>query len=82
MEKNNDSIDRQNNHQQLRNIAQPSPMLQIETFKQQLQAYWRKTSENQSDENKQRKFTKGSYQKDSEKVLGRRSNRLAFTRSG
>jgi len=45
-------FDREGNHEQLRNIAQQSPMLQMTTFKQQLETYWTKTS----DENKQRKF--------------------------
>jgi hypothetical protein len=48
-------FDREDNHEELRNIAQQSPMLQMTTFKQQLESYWRKTSDNQSDENKQRK---------------------------
>lgn len=40
-------FNRQGDHEQLRNIAQQSPMLQMTTFKQQLQ----------SDDNRQRKFT-------------------------
>jgi len=46
-------FDRNDDHEQLINIVQQSPMLQMPIFKQQLEPYWKKTS----DENKQRKFT-------------------------
>jgi len=48
-------FNREDNHEELRNIAQQSPMLQMAIFKQQLESYWRKTSDNQSDDNKQGK---------------------------
>ncbi len=46
-------FDRHDDHEQLINIVQQSPMVQMPIFKQQLEPYWKKTS----DENKQRKFT-------------------------
>ena len=35
-------FNREENYQQLINIAQQSPMLQMATFKQQLETYWKK----------------------------------------
>jgi hypothetical protein len=45
-------FDRLDNHQQLINIAQQSPMFQMPIFKQQLEACWKKTT----DENHQGKL--------------------------
>jgi hypothetical protein len=49
-------FERQENYEQLKDIAQQSPMLQMATFKQRLEPYGEKSSDNQSDEKKERKF--------------------------
>jgi len=49
-------FERQENCEQLRDIAQQSPMLQMATFKQRLEPSGEKSSDNKSDEKKERKF--------------------------
>ncbi|CAF2799963.1 unnamed protein product [Rotaria sp. Silwood2] len=50
-------FNRSNNYEQLKDIALQSPMFQKSAFKQQLESYMKKTSDDQSDENKECKFT-------------------------
>ncbi|CAF3068718.1 unnamed protein product [Rotaria sp. Silwood2] len=46
-------FDRSDNYEQLKDIALESPMLQYGIYKQQLESYMTKISDNQSDENKE-----------------------------
>ncbi|CAF3437622.1 unnamed protein product [Rotaria sp. Silwood1] len=45
-------FNRQHNYEKLKDIAQQSAMFQQSIYKQQLESCWKKTSDNQSDENK------------------------------
>jgi hypothetical protein len=47
-------FNRQDDYEQLKEIAQQSPMLQMTVFKQQLESYWKKTSDDQSDDTRER----------------------------